>query len=183
MKTKKTTTNSLETVQAQTIRNRTKGIISEYNRLYASQKEQRKRIMEELLNHFGTGSTIESPFHCDYGHNIHIGENFYANTGCMLKDKAMIKIGDNVMFGPNVGIYTSGKPFGIKGENDKIPEYTSPVIIGNDVWIGGNAIILAGVTIGNNAMIGAGSIVTCDIPADTIATGNPAKVIKKIIES
>ncbi|NDV96040.1 sugar O-acetyltransferase [Dysgonomonas sp. 521] len=181
---KKKTANIPETIESQmVIRNRTKGIILEYNNLYASQKEQRQRIMEKLLGHFGTGSAIEQPFHCDYGYNIHIGKNFYANTGCLLKDKAMIKIGDNVMFGPNVGIYTSGHPFGIRSENNKMPEYILPVTIGNDVWVGGNVIILAGVTIGDNAMIGAGSIVTCDIPADTIAAGNPARVIKKMIES
>lgn len=162
------------------MRSHAKSVIHEYNNLYASQIEERHRMLVNLLAQFGTGSTIEQPFHCDYGHNIHIGKNFYANTGCLLKDKAKIIIGNNVMFGPNVGIYTSGRPFSVKENN--VPDYTSPVTIEDDVWIGGNVIILAGVTIGKNAMIGAGSIVVNDIPADTIAAGNPAKVIKKIIQ-
>lgn len=150
-------------------------LIRKYNNLYPSEKEQRKCIIKELLGSVGNDFMIEQPFTCTYGQNVHIGENFYANVECLFLDEANIEIGNNVLMGPHVGIYTVKKTLG--GEAPTPPH---PVKIGNDVWIGGNVTILPGVTIGNNALIIAGSIVTRNIPENAIAAGNPAKVIKYI---
>ena len=116
---------------------------------------------------------------CDYGYNIHIGENFYANHGLLILDAARVEIGDNVYIAPNCNIYTASHPLNIE-ERNKGLEYAYPVKIGNNVWIGGNVTILPGVTIGDNTTIGAGSVVTKDIPANVVAYGNPCRVAKKI---
>ena len=116
---------------------------------------------------------------CDYGYNIEIGENFYANHNLIILDAGKVKIGDNVFIAPNCNIYTASHPVDIIQRNKGL-EYANPVKIGNNVWIGGNVTILPGVTIGDNCTIGAGSVVTKDIPANSIAYGNPCKVARKI---
>lgn len=122
---------------------------------------------------------IESPFFCDYGYNILVGKNFFANFNCVFLDVMPIRIGNNVLLGPGVHIYTATHPTNPQ-ERLTFLESAKPVIIGNNVWIGGGAIICPGVTIGDNCTIGAGSVVTKDIPANSIAVGNPCKVIKSI---
>ena len=124
---------------------------------------------------------IEPPFRCDYGKHITIGENFYANSGCLIIDVANVTIGDNVMFGPNVSVITAGHPIHPAVRNTRY-EYGIPITIGNNVWIGACAVVLPGVTIGDNAVIGAGSVVTKDIPANVVAVGNPCKPIKEITD-
>ncbi|MBQ9551293.1 MAG: sugar O-acetyltransferase [Clostridia bacterium] len=124
---------------------------------------------------------IEPPFRCDYGKHITIGENFYANSGCLIIDVAKVAIGDNVMFGPNVSVITAGHPIHSAVRNTRY-EYGIPITIGNNVWIGACAVVLPGVTIGDNAVIGAGSVVTKDIPANVVAVGNPCKPIKEITD-
>ncbi len=181
MKTRKQIPDAHMAVESQlTTGSHAKSIIQEYNNLYASQKKRRQQLLQELFARFGLNSAIDQPFQCEYGHNIYIGKNFYANTGCLFDDHARIIIGDNVMLGPNVGIYTSAHPFSVK--KGVLNNLIAPIVIGNDVWIGGNVIIMPGVIIGNNSMIGAGSVVINNIPPDVIAVGNPAKAIKKMID-
>ena len=124
---------------------------------------------------------IEPPFRCDYGKHIEIGENFYANSGCIILDVAKVKIGDNVQFGPNVAIITAGHPVHHEIRNTGY-EYGISITVGNNVWIGANAVVLPGVHIGDNTVIGAGSVVTKDIPSGVVAAGNPCKPIKDITD-
>ena len=118
---------------------------------------------------------IESNFFCDYGYNISVGENFYANHNLVILDGAKVEFGDNVFIGPNCGFYTAGHPIDIKSRNEGI-EYAKPIKVGNNVWFGGNVSVMPGVTIGDNVTIGAGSVVTKDIPSNCVAYGNPCKV-------
>lgn len=146
--------------------------------------KERGRIPELLKNLFGkTGEQIvlEPPFHCDYGWNIEVGENFYANYNLTILDVGKVTIGKNAQIAPNVSIYTAGHPIHPDSRNSGY-EYGIAVTIGDNVWIGGSSVILPGVTIGNNVVIGAGSVVTKDIPDNVIAAGNPCKVIRAITE-
>ena len=138
-----------------------------------------KNIIKELIPNTGKNFYIEPPFHCDYGYNIHCGENVYFNVNCVVLDTMKITIGSHVLFGPGVQIYAASHP--LDPETRKTLELSKPVNIGDSCWIGGGAIILPGVSIGNNCVIGAGAVVTKDIPDDSMAAGNPAKVIKKLI--
>ncbi len=122
---------------------------------------------------------IEQPFHCDYGYNIEIGENFYSNHNLIILDSNKVIFGDNIFIGPNCGFYTPNHPLDAKTRNKGI-ETALPIKIGNNVWLGGNVVVLQGVTVGDNSVIGAGSVVTKDIPSNVVAAGNPCKVIKKI---
>ena len=142
---------------------------------------RRNDLYKELLGSFGSKFLIETPFHCDYGYNIHIGENFYSNYNLVILDCAEVTIGDNVMIAPNVGIYTAGHPIDAENRNSGL-EYAIPVTIGNNVWIGGHVVINPGISIGDNAVIGSGSVLTKDIPANVIAAGNPCNVIREITE-
>lgn len=125
---------------------------------------------------------FDPPFHCEYGNHIEVGENFYANVNCIMLDVGKITIGDNVLFGPNVSIYTAGHPIHPESRNSGY-EYGIPVTIGSNVWIGGSCVILPGVSIGNNVVIGAGSVVTKDIPDNVCAAGNPCRVIREITDA
>lgn len=158
-----------------------KGVLYTYNQLPPWEEEERKMMMETLLGKTGQDFTILSPFYCDYGYNIEIGENFFANMNLIILDGAKVKIGDNAFIAPNVGIYTAGHPLDAEQRNRGL-EYAYPVTIGNNVWIGAHVAILPGVTIGDGAVIAAGSIVTKDIPANALAAGNPCKVKRLITE-
>ena len=138
-------------------------------------------VVKEL---FGTsdGAFLNPPFYCDYGKHIHVGRNFFANYNCTIIDVAPVVIGDNCQMAPNVAIYTAGHPVHPATRNTAY-EYGIGVTIGNNVWIGGNSVILPGVHIGDNVVIGAGSVVTKDIPDWCVAAGNPCKVIRKITEA
>ena len=124
---------------------------------------------------------INPPFYCDYGSHIEVGKNFFANYNCTIIDVAKVKIGDNCQMAPNVAIYTAGHPLHPVARNSMY-EYGISVTIGDNVWIGGNTVIMPGVHIGSNTVIGAGSVVTKDIPDWSVAVGNPCRVIKKITE-
>ncbi|WP_343695101.1 sugar O-acetyltransferase [Flavobacterium sp.] len=137
-----------------------------------------KEILKELIPNAGAGFYIEPPFHCDYGYNIFCGENVYFNVNCVVLDCAPVNIGSNVFIAPNVQIYTASHP--LDAELRKTLENAYPVTIGDDCWIGGNSVICPGVTIGKGCVIGAGSVVTKDIPDNSLAVGNPAKVIRKL---
>ena len=136
-------------------------------------------ILKQILTTVDDTTLIEQPFICDYGYNICFGKNFYANHNLVILDTTTVKFGDNVFIGPNCGFYTAGHPVDVKQRNSGL-EYAKPITVGNNVWFGGNVIVLPGVTIGDNTIIGAGSVVTKDIPANVIAVGNPCKVIKSI---
>ena len=156
-----------------------KDLCHEYNALFPSQIDKRNQIIHRLLGKTGNTFLIEQPFLCDYGYNIEIGENFYSNVNCVILDGALVKFGDNVFIGPNCGFYTAGHPLNIKKRNAGL-EYALPITIGNNVWIGAQVCVLPGVTIGDNCVIGAGSIVTKSIPTNSIAVGNPCRVIRKV---
>ncbi len=140
-----------------------------------------KEIVCELFAKTYDDTFVNPPFYCDYGFNIEVGKNFFANYNCTMLDVAKITIGDNCFMAPNVSIYTAGHPVHPVARNSMY-EYGIPVTIGDNVWIGGNTIICPGVTIGSNVVIGAGSVVTKDIPDWTICAGNPCRVIRKITD-
>ena len=140
-----------------------------------------KTIVKKLFKKADDTTFVNPPFYCDYGTHIEVGKNFFANYNCTFLDVGMIRIGDNVQMAPNVAIYTAGHPVHPATRNSAY-EYGIDVTIGNNVWIGGNVVICPGVTIGDNAVIGAGSVVLKDVPAWTIAAGNPCRVIRKITE-
>lgn len=123
---------------------------------------------------------LEPPFRCDYGSNIKVGKNFYTNFNCVILDVNTVTIGDNVLFAPNVQIYTAGHPLDVKGRVEDAIEFGYPITIGDNVWLGGGVIVCPGVNIGENTVIGAGSVVTKDIPANVVAAGNPCRVIRAI---
>ena len=121
------------------------------------------------------------PFQCDYGYNIEIGENFFANFNCIIVDCAKVKFGNHVFIAPGCGFYTAGHPLDVSQRNQGL-EYAYPITVGDNVWFGGNVSVLPGVTIGSNTVIGAGSVVNFDIPSGVIAAGNPCRVIREITE-
>lgn len=139
------------------------------------------QVVKEILGS-SEGAVINPPFYCDYGSHIHVGKNFFANYNCMIIDVADVTIGENCQMAPNVAIYTAGHPVHPDTRNTAY-EYGKEVRIGDNVWIGGNTVICPGVTIGDCCVIGAGSVVTKDIPAWTVAAGNPCRVIRAITEA
>lgn len=151
----------------------------EFNSLRPSETERLKEILHGILGSHGERFHFNQPFRCDYGTNIHIGDNFFANFNLTILDEAEVRIGDFAFIGPNVSIYTACHPLDVESRN-KALEWAEPVTIGHNVWIGGSVTILPGVTIGNNVVIGAGSVVTRDIPDNVVAVGNPAHIVKEI---
>lgn len=152
-----------------------------FNNLSPDRSDERKKLIKEIFGKTKNKYWVEQPFICDYGYNIQIGENFYSNHNLTILDCAKVTFGDNVFIGPNVSLFTAEHPVDYPTRNQGL-EYAKPINIGNNVWIGGDVTILAGVSIGNNSVIGAGAIVTKDIPDNVIAAGNPARVIKEIKE-
>ena len=160
-------------------RRRCKRLCSEYNNLSPLDSARMDALMRRILGRTGESFLIEQPFLCDYGYNIEIGENFYANVNCVILDEASVRFGDNVFIGPNCAFYTAGHP--LDAEQRRLGlEFARPITVENDVWFGGNVVVLPGVTIGDGCVIGAGSVVTKDIPAGCLAFGNPCKVVRKI---
>lgn len=139
---------------------------------------ERRRILRELFGKGGDSVWMQPPFHCDYGTNIELGERVFFNFNCVVLDVCRVRIGDYTLFGPAVQIYTPLHP--LDAEQRRREEYGKPIDIGSDVWVGGGALILAGVTIGSRAVIGAGSVVTRDVPAGVFAAGNPCRVIRSL---
>lgn len=153
--------------------------LHEFNSLPPCEEKRLREILHDVIGSHGERFQVNQPFHCDYGDNIHIGENFFANFNLNILDEAEVSFGDNVFIGPNVSIYTACHPLDAP-ERNKAIEWAEPVKIGNNVWICGSVTIVPGVTIGDNCVIGAGAVVTKDIPANTLAAGNPARVIRHI---
>jgi len=148
-----------------------------FNQTTEEQSTCRVDLLKELFEKTGCNINIEPPFYCDYGYNISIGDNFYANFDCIILDVCRVKIGDNVLFGPRVSLYTAGHPIDAT-ERNTLLEFGKSITIGNNVWIGGNVVINPGIIIGNNVTIGSGSVVTKNIPDNAIAAGNPCKVLR-----
>ena len=167
-----------------------KNLMRDYNRLDSDNAAEKDRILNELLGGRGANLWITAPFYVDYGNNIYFGNNCEVNMNCTFLDDNRIVIGDNALIAPNVQIYTAFHPtnaaerFGPQKEDGSFSfskTQTAPVIIGNNVWIGGGAILLPGVHIGDNVVIGAGSVVTKDIPSNTVACGSPCRVVRENI--
>ncbi|UCZ53456.1 acetyltransferase [Bacillus shivajii] len=150
-----------------------------YNETLETEEDRRTALLQELFGSTGKNIFIEPTFRCDYGYNIHVGENFYANFDCVFLDVCEIRIGDNCAIAPGVHIYTATHPLNAK-ERIAGPEYGVPVTIGDNVWIGGRAVINPGVNIGNNVVVASGAVVTKDVPDNIVVGGNPAKVMKEL---
>jgi maltose O-acetyltransferase len=158
-------------------RRQTKDLLRLYN-LTAAVPEQ-QTMLQQLLGHIGHNSIIEPPFYCSYGQNIHIGDQVYLNVLCTIVDCNEVHIGHDVMIGPGVQIYTAAHHLQAESRIQGL-EVAKPIVIEDNVWIGGSAILLPGVTIGRNAVVGAGAVVTRSVPANTVVAGNPARVIREI---
>lgn len=156
-----------------------KKLCMEYNCITYNDYTKRERLLERLLHFKGENTWIEPNFFCDYGYNIFIGDNFYANHNCVILDCAEVSFGNNVFIGPNCGFYTATHPLDAETRNSGL-ESAKPIKIGNNVWIGGNVCVMPGITIGDNTVIGAGSVVSKDIPSNVVAVGNPCTPIKSI---
>lgn len=154
-------------------------LMAAYNATSVRQRPLRRRLLEELLGAVGEDTEIRPPFYVDYGAHITIGARCFANVGLVALDVAAITIGDDVQIGPNVQLLTPTHPVEAEPRRQKW-EAAEPVVIGDNVWIGGGAIVLPGVTIGDNTVVGAGAVVSRDLPADVVAVGNPARVVRRI---
>ncbi len=150
-----------------------------YNETLETEGQKRTELLKELFGSTGENLYIEPTFRCDYGYNIHLGENFYANFDCVFLDVCEIRIGDNCFIAPGVHIYTATHPIDA-AERISGAEYGIPVTIGDNVWIGGRAVINPGITIGNNVVVASGAVVTKDVPDHVMIGGNPARVIKRL---
>lgn len=169
----------LDGLSEERIKNKLK--IYDYNLLRPDEGEKMDVLIKDILGKTGENIFIEQPFHCDYGKNIEVGNNFFANYNCTILDVGKVIIGENVQLAPNVAIYTAGHPIHPESRNSGY-EYGIGVTIGDNVWVGGSVVINPGVAIGNNVVIGAGSVVTKDIPDNVVAVGNPCRVIRQITE-
>jgi maltose O-acetyltransferase len=158
---------------------RAAALAQEFNSAPAADEEGRLRILRELLGAIGEGTEIRPPFHCDYGYRIRVGARTFANFGLVALDVAEIAIGDDVQIGPNVQLLTATHPVE-PGPRRAKWEGSRPIAIGNNVWLGGGAIVCPGVRIGENTVVGAGTVVVRDLPANVVAVGNPARIVRKI---
>lgn len=163
-------------------RGRAKRLTWRYHQLDPTDWDSRTQILQELLGHLGEDSWIEPPFRCDYGTQISIGDHFFANYDCIFLDVAPITIGNQVMFGPRVCLDTAGHPLDAATRNTGL-EFGKPIAIGDDVWLGGNVVVLPGVTIGAGTVVAAGSVVRRDLPPHVLAAGNPCQVLRPITEA
>ena len=169
---------------------RTRALLAKFSATASTDADERRRILSELFGGLGDGVWIEPPFFCDYGENIYIGADSFINVNCVFLDSAEIRVGANALIGPGVQLLTPSHPLRAadrivpadKRRADQSPYRTSasPVRVGDNVWIGGGTLVLPGVTIGDNVSIGAGSIVTADIPPDSLALGQPCRVIRSL---
>ena len=153
-------------------------LVQKFNLAAYEDGELKSTLLFELFGTAGGGISVEHNFHCDLGYNIHVGENFYAGFNCTILDMAEVRIGDNCLIGPNVGIYTAGHH--LHPADRHKTGFAKPIIIGHNVWIGGHSVIVGGVTIGNNSIIAAGSVVVKNVPENTMVAGNPAKKLKDL---
>ena len=165
--------------ELKTIRQKGQKLVRLFNDTTEEESTYRTELLTEIFDEVAGNIYMQPNLRIDYGKNITIGKNFYANFDCVLIDVATITIGDNVMFGPHVCLYTAGHPIDPTVRNSGL-EFGKSIVIGNNVWIGGSSVVNPGVTVGDNVVIGSGSVVTKDIPANTIAVGNPCRVMREI---
>lgn len=163
-------------------RTKAKELCYDYNQLRPSDEAGQRAILKKLLGRTGERFCITAPFWCDYGYNIELGENFYANHNLVILDGAKVTFGDNVFVAPDCGFHTAGHPIDFERRNQGL-EYAYPITVGNNVWIGAGVQVMPGVTIGDNVVIGGGSVVVKDIPSNSVAVGNPCRVIRPITEA
>ena len=161
------------------LRARCMNLCWDYNALRPTETEQQHALLKQILGGMGTCCTILAPFRCDYGYNVTIGKNFFANYNCIILDGAKVTFGDNVFIAPNCVFTTAGHALDEEQRNRGL-EIALPITVGNSVWFGANVTVLPGVTIGDNVVIGAGSVVTKDIPSGVIAVGSPCRVLRPI---
>lgn len=159
-----------------------KRLTRQLNATLETEVEKRQELLKELFDYAGKGAYAEPPLYVDYGYNVRVGENFFCNYDCVFLDCGKITIGDDVMLGPKVALYTANHPIDPEVRSYR-HDHGIPITIGNHVWIGGSTVVCPGVTIGDNTVIGAGSVVTKDIPANVVAAGNPCRVIRPITEA
>ncbi len=152
-----------------------------FNQLLPSQHAERRELLKKLFGSVGSIVAVQSPFWCDFGYNIHVGMNFYANHGLTILDGAPVRFGDNIFIGPNCGFHTAGHAIDSERRNAGL-EFAHPITVGDNVWFGAAVQVLPGVSIGSNVVIGTGSIVTKNIPDNVVAVGNPCKVLRSITE-
>lgn len=165
-------------------------LCAEYNATLETEEKKRAKILRELLPNAQDGAYLQGPFYCDYGENIKIGKNFYANFNLTVLDCCPVEIGDDVFIGPNVSLLTPVHPLRWQQRNAKVKpdgtvydyEYAKPIKIGKNCWLAGNVTVIGGVTIGEGCVIGAGSVVTRDIPPNSLAVGNPCRVLRQITD-
>lgn len=173
------------------LRAKAHGLCTEYNTTLETEVSKRSEILSRLLPNAADGLFLQGPFYCDYGENIKIGKNFFANFNFTALDVCPIEIGDDVFVGPNVALLPPVHPFRWQQRNARVKadgtvfdyEYGKPIKIGNNCWLAGNVTVIGGVTIGDGCVIGAGSVVTRDIPANSLAVGNPCRVLRKITDA
>lgn len=158
---------------------RAQRLLAQYNATLEEETDKRAALLGDLLGSCGDGAVIKPVFACDYGYNIRLGRNAFINYHCVFLDCAPIEVGDNLQMGPAVQLYTAEHPLEVERRRSGL-EYARPIRIGDDVWIGGGAIILAGVTIGDGSVVGAGSVVVRDVPPGRVVVGNPARVVRTL---
>ena len=159
-----------------------KRLFRAYNRTDDDEQTERRALMEQLFGSVGKNVWIEPDFRCEFGKNITIEDNVYINFGCVILDCAAVTFGEHVFVAPNCGFYTAGHPIDAECRERGL-EYAYPITVGDHVWIGGGVQVMPGVTIGSNVVIGGGSVVVKDIPSDSVAVGNPCRVIRPITEA
>lgn len=163
-------------------RDKAKDLCHQYNQLRSSDRSGQREVLKKLLGKTGENFILTAPFWCDYGYNIELGENFYANHNLVILDGAKVTFGDNVFIGPDCGFHTAGHPIDFERRNRGL-EYAYSITVGDNVWIGAGVQVMPGVSIGSNVVIGGGSVVVKDIPSNCVAVGNPCKVIRAITEA